>query len=112
MPVCFPATTDTYEGQTSVVTGWNNLVITAGPANTAKKEIQLPILTDPVCKTKYNGQNNLLNTTTQICAGETDGQKHTCLLDSGGPLVVEQTNGNWYLAGLMSWVSVFIYDGI
>ncbi len=111
MPVCFPATTDIYEGQTSVATGWNSRMIAIGGANTAKQEIELPILTAVVCKSKY-GLHDRFNSTTQICVDETGSHAYTCPTDSGGSLVVEHTNGNWYLAGFMSWVSVFIYDEV
>jgi secreted trypsin-like serine protease len=73
-------------------------------------EVSMPILTDAGCKSKFNGANNMLDVNTQICAGVSGANKDTCQGDSGGPLVIKHDNNDWYLAGLTSWVSVFISD--
>ena len=68
-------------------------------------QVQMPVLTDAACKTKFNGANNMLDPTTQICAGISGQNKDTCQGDSGGPLVIKHADGYWYLAGLTSWVN-------
>jgi secreted trypsin-like serine protease len=54
-------------------------------------------LTDAQCIQKYS-----INSSIDICAGETGGNKDTCQGDSGGPLVVPIGN-KWMLGGLTSF---------
>ena len=65
-------------------------------------QVQMPILTDVDCKSKF-GTN--LVPDTQVCAGVSGAGLDTCQGDSGGPLVVKHDDGFWYLMGLTSWVS-------
>jgi len=99
---CFPAVTDTYEGKTSWATGWGTLN-SGGQVATYHMEVSMPVLTDASCRSKFGGTNNMLNPTTQVCAGETGRGKDTCQGDSGGPLVCKHVNGFWYIIGLTSW---------
>jgi len=98
-PVCFPATTDTYAGKTSIATGWGTLSY-GGAASNVHMEVSMPVLTDTSCRAKYSPN---LDTITQICAGIAGNKTDTCQGDSGGPLVVQHANRDWYLAGLTSW---------
>jgi secreted trypsin-like serine protease len=55
----------------------------------------------------------MLDPVTQVCAGNSGEGKDTCQGDSGGPLVVRDSSDSlWYLIGLTSWVSVFVYEEI
>lgn len=99
MPACFPDEKATYENAVSWATGWGSLN-SGGSAYRYQMQVQMPILTDAACKTKFG--TNLLPAS-QVCAGVTGGGKDTCQGDSGGPLVVKQADGFWYLIGLTSW---------
>lgn len=84
--------------------GWGTLS-SGGSAATVHMEVAMPILNDTNCKNKFGA--NLLPAS-QICAGVSGANKDTCQGDSGGPLVVKHDDdGNWYLAGLTSWVSLY-----
>ncbi|CAF2412457.1 unnamed protein product [Rotaria sp. Silwood2] len=100
MPACFPAKTDTYESATSVATGWGTLS-SGGNLAIYHMEVAMPVLTDAECVKKFGA--NMLNPTTQVCAGYDGENKDTCQGDSGGPLVVQHANGRWYIIGLTSW---------
>jgi trypsin len=62
-------------------------------------EVDMPMLSDSACRSKYG----LANTASQICAGETGGNKDTCQGDSGGPLVAKDSNGRWNVVGITSY---------
>jgi len=105
MPVCFPAADDVFESQESIAVGWGS-TSSGGSSASKHREVSLPILTNAKCEERFDGTSNLIEPKTQLCAGEEGGDKDTCQGDSGGPLVVKKGDGNWYLAGLTSWVKI------
>ncbi|KPA19454.1 secreted protein containing Peptidase S1 and S6, chymotrypsin/Hap domain protein [Candidatus Magnetomorum sp. HK-1] len=58
----------------------------------------VPVASNEACRSVFG---NVI-TENMICAGELSSKKDSCYGDSGGPLVV-YTNGNYYLAGIVSW---------
>jgi secreted trypsin-like serine protease len=102
LPACYPAQTDTYANQQSIATGWGT-TSSGGAAATNQREVQMTVLTDAACRTKFGGANNMLDPATQVCAGITGENKDTCQGDSGGPLVVKHSDNKWFLIGLTSW---------
>jgi secreted trypsin-like serine protease len=87
-------------GVDSWVTGWGNTEsVPLWP--TQLYEVEVPIITNSDCNnaSHYNGgiTNNML------CAGLDAGGKDSCQGDSGGPLVVTDVNGQFRLAGIVSW---------
>ncbi|CAF0923262.1 unnamed protein product [Adineta steineri] len=102
LPVCYPSINDTYEHEISMATGWGTPII-GGNLSNVHMEVEMPILTDTACKDKYRQFGNMLDITTQICAGRKEEGKDTCQGDSGGPLIVRHTDNDWYLIGLTSW---------
>jgi len=75
----------------------------------------MPVLTDALCESRFAGTGavSMLDPATQVCAGNSGEGKDTCQGDSGGPLVVRDSSDSlWYLIGLTSWVSVFVYEEI
>jgi len=59
----------------------------------------IPIVTNETCVSVFGDD---LITDNMICAGDVYGEKDSCYGDSGGPLMV-YTQGNYYLAGIVSW---------
>lgn len=99
LPACFPTAGTSYENAVSWATGWGTLS-SGGSVSRYHMQVQMPVLTDAACKTKF-GTN--LVPGTQVCAGVAGAGLDTCQGDSGGPLVAKQSNGFWYLIGLTSW---------
>jgi len=102
LPVCFPADGDDFASQESIAVGWGS-TFSGGSSAPTHREVSMPVLTDARCEQRFDGTSNLIEPSTQICAGEDQEGKDTCQGDSGGPLVVKKSDGNWYLAGLTSW---------
>ena len=57
-------------------------------------------MTDERCQRKFWGKPDAI---TQICAGESNDEKDTCMGDSGGPLVVKGSDNRWHLVGITSY---------
>lgn len=68
------------------------------------QQVDVSYQRDSVCESTYGslGLNGYWERS--FCAGEPSGGKDACQGDSGGPIVV-QANGEWGLAGLVSWGS-------
>lgn len=87
-------------GVDSWVTGWGNTEsVPLWP--TQLYEVEVPIITNSICNnvSHYNGGI----TSNMLCAGFDAGGKDSCQGDSGGPLVVMDVNGQYRLAGIVSW---------
>ncbi|XP_072316320.1 trypsin-2-like [Eucyclogobius newberryi] len=81
-------------GDMCIVSGWGNIYSDQvfNPFNL--QCVDVPILSDEVCKNSYPGQI----TERMMCAGHLEGGKDSCQGDSGGPLVC-----NGELQGIVSW---------
>uniref|UniRef100_A0A3B3ZMK9 trypsin n=1 Tax=Periophthalmus magnuspinnatus TaxID=409849 RepID=A0A3B3ZMK9_9GOBI len=81
-------------GTMCMVSGWGNIYTDEvfNPFNL--QCVEVPILSDEVCKNSYPGQI----TERMVCAGYLEGGKDACQGDSGGPLVC-----NGELQGIVSW---------
>ncbi|KAH8394902.1 hypothetical protein KR222_009436, partial [Zaprionus bogoriensis] len=100
-PVCLPAPTETYAGQTAVVTGWGALS-EGGPISDTLQEVEVPILSQQECRNSNYGIEKI--TDNMICAGYVEeGGKDSCQGDSGGPMHVIGAGQSYQLAGIVSW---------
>ncbi|XP_030559374.1 trypsin-1 isoform X1 [Drosophila novamexicana] len=100
-PVCLPTPTETFAGQTAVVTGWGALS-EGGPISDTLQEVEVPILSQQECRDTNYGTAKI--TDNMICAGYVEqGGKDSCQGDSGGPMHVIGARQTYQLAGIVSW---------
>lgn len=69
-------------------------------SSTKKLRVSVSYVNFTECQRIYSKINVNL-TTTQICAGEEG--KDTCRGDSGGPLMVKDSENRWYAEGIVSF---------
>lgn len=81
----------------ATVTGWGATKENGG-LTPVLREVVVPLIANVDCRQSYG-----MLTDTMLCAGYAEGNKDACAGDSGGPLVVPMTDGNWKLAGLVSF---------
>ena len=95
-PACLPAaTTTTYSGSTSTVTGWGTLK-SNGNQPSILQEVDVTITSQQTCRAAY-GTSAI--TDLMVCA--MDAGKDSCQGDSGGPLIVAE-NGRQALVRIIS----------
>jgi secreted trypsin-like serine protease len=92
----FNDTTNSLAGQNSTVIGWGTTTYPAFSYPNKLQEVSLPIITNEVCNAAMGGIISSL-----LCAGPVGGGKDSCFGDSGGPLMVFETDA-WKLAGIVS----------
>jgi len=93
---------DVAAGTVCINSGWGSVSHTSAPSMPNKLQyVELPIIAREECQADYEGINGV--TEGMICAGSDAGGISPCSGDSGGPLVCPDENGEWYLAGIVSW---------
>jgi secreted trypsin-like serine protease len=80
------------------VAGWGTVSF-RGPHSLQLMEVQIPTLSDDICKTAYEK----VNTAASFCAGFLDGTKDSCQSDSGSPIFVQTPAGDVTIAGIVSY---------
>ncbi|CAF1039710.1 unnamed protein product [Adineta steineri] len=86
------------EKSSGIAIGWGSTKF-GGQPSTALKQVILPILET----TKWPCNIYVTYAQGQICAGELSGGSDTCQADSGGPLMVENSDGRWEIIGITSF---------
>lgn len=84
-------------GKKGIVTGWG--VTESGSYSGILLKVTIPILCLDKCIEVFGGTLAIIRGT-NICAGVLEGGKDSCMGDSGGPMVDEDTNE---LIALVSW---------
>ncbi|CAH6887240.1 Tmprss11c [Phodopus roborovskii] len=98
---CLPEVTQKFPPNSDVVvTGWGTLKSDGESPNVLQKG-RVKIIDNKTCNSAkaYGG----VITPGMLCAGFLEGHVDACQGDSGGPLVSEDSNGIWFLAGIVSW---------
>lgn len=112
-PICLPLDeplrTKDFTGYNPFVAGWGRTEEGGKPSNILQ-QLQLPVLENEVCRTKYSKIGKLISEKqfdqAVLCAGELDGGKDSCQGDSGGPLMQPvSVDGvpNFYQIGIVSY---------
>ena len=99
--VCIPDDTEDYTDRTGYITGYG-LLFTGGSVSSVLRQADVPIKSRAYCESKFSSDK--IDSTIQVCAGESGLGRDTCQGDSGGPLVVRsKIDGRWHLVGLTSF---------
>jgi len=100
-PACLPQQGQDFTDQRGWVYGWGvtNVVGTAADFPAKLLEVEVPIVSDEICRDEMLGLTTLLPG--MLCAGGL-ANKDACGGDSGGPLTVEM-DGKHSLAGVVSF---------
>ncbi|XP_051876122.1 transmembrane protease serine 11D-like isoform X3 [Pristis pectinata] len=98
-PICLPSSSQVFPaGQLCTITGWGTLTYQGQSPDTLQKG-DVAIIEDQTCNSSYGS----LITPIMLCAGILTGGVDSCQGDSGGPLACTESNGSWFLAGIVSF---------
>ncbi|XP_046754126.1 serine protease filzig [Diprion similis] len=102
VPICMPDDGADFTGRMATVTGWGRLKYNGGVPSVLQ-EVEVPIMENAVCQEMFQttGHPKLIRESF-LCAGYANGQKDSCEGDSGGPLMLQRSDGRWELAGTVS----------
>ncbi|XP_076322007.1 serine protease 42-like [Tachypleus tridentatus] len=103
LPICIPSGNNTYVGQNATITGWGRLY-EDGPLPDIIQNVDVTVITNRECMDMYRKAGYIEHIPDIfICAGLSEGGLDSCEGDSGGPMVIQEENGQWILAGIISW---------
>ena len=89
-------------GTSATIIGWGKLS-EHGQLSKKLQQVSVPIISNNICIEAFEKDPfDVIISSNQICAGEPDGGKDACHGDSGGPLIIRDSD-NWVLAGIVSW---------
>lgn len=112
-PVCLPLEdplrTKNFVGYTPFVAGWGR-TSEGGQSSPVLQELQIPVLSNDVCKDRYKKVGKLISEkqfdNAVLCAGVLTGGKDSCQGDSGGPLMAPTSadgGSYYYQIGIVSY---------
>ncbi|KFB34779.1 AGAP010730-PA-like protein [Anopheles sinensis] len=101
-PICLPQEFNVFDGQRCIANGWGTV---KGVYATILKKISLPVVPRARCERMF--QYALVDPSFHLpngflCAGG-EANVDTCKGDGGSPLACRQPDGNFVLAGIVSW---------
>lgn len=109
LPVSDPIRSQSFVSYNPFVAGWGR-TSEGGVSSQILQQVQVPVLTNDVCKDRYKKQNKLISEQqfdeAVLCAGVLEGGKDSCQGDSGGPLmspVMKKGVSRWYQIGVVSY---------
>ncbi|KAI5712689.1 hypothetical protein M8J75_010471 [Diaphorina citri] len=99
-PVCLPQLGEKFTQRTGTVVGWGR-VEESGQIASDLRATQVPVMSNQECR-QFPGFEPKL-TGNMMCAGYVQGGKDSCQGDSGGALLMEDLDGRFLIAGVVSW---------
>jgi len=97
--VLAPYSSQDNEGKAAIALGWGTTSTTSLKYPLDLQQVDLPLIGNPQCDTAMGDI-----TDDMLCAGDGLGGKDTCFGDSGGPLIVFDTESqSWRQVGITSW---------
>ncbi|XP_040066288.1 trypsin-like [Ixodes scapularis] len=104
-PICLPAPGEIFEGMNCVSSGWGATTSGGGAPSSVLREVSVPVYNNNVCLGPYARKFRINIRNWHLCAGALEGGRGSCYGDSGGPFQCKRKDGNWALAGLVSFGS-------
>ncbi|XP_069703752.1 trypsin-1-like [Periplaneta americana] len=102
-PACIPENRKkNYDGIMATVAGWGKTSeFSPDPSNNVLLKVDVKIMSRVNClKTSYTEKDIY---ETMMCAGYPQGKKDACTGDSGGPLHIQDGDGEYEVIGVVSW---------
>ena len=100
-PICLPDPEDNFIGQECVISGWGVEEYGSHTSAQTLRFARVPIINNLTCQTYYVPPSPQI-TPDMLCAGTGYGVD-SCQNDSGGPLACKTPQGEFKLAGVVSW---------
>ncbi|CAG0922381.1 unnamed protein product [Notodromas monacha] len=102
-PICLPPPDlPVQTGRICTVAGWGQLFEVGRIFPDTLQEVQMPLLSTEDCRKRTVFFPLYRITENMFCAGYERGGRDACLGDSGGPLMCQEDDGRWILAGVTS----------
>lgn len=79
VPVCVPDGKENYQNRYGYATGFGSFKIDGSNTSAVKLQVNLPILSDSQCKSKFSSQ---VDTYSQVCAGNNGQNRDTCAVSN------------------------------
>lgn len=96
-PVCLP-TGGATPGRAATALGWGKVSEDSRVFSQSLRQVELQILDEAACA-RYGSSM----TSGMLCAGVSGGGRDSCHGDSGGPLLTQDEDSRWVLAGVVSF---------